>query len=339
LPAGQPANTPAGILQIATSLRGVDQTLATLREVALLAGAMVILLACGAGWALAGAALQPIKRITQAARAIGAAQDFDRRVDYAGPADEVGQLASTFNTMLDRLRAAFVVQRRFVGDASHELRTPLTTIRGNLGLLERKPPIMEADREAVVADLVSETERLMRLVGDLLTLARSDAGRPLRQEPVALGPLLASLLRRLAVAHPGREIRQEGWADLVVLGDPDALTQVLLIMLDNALKFTPAGGAVAVGVAGEPGHVAISVRDSGPGIAPEALPHIFERFYQADATRTGTGTGLGLAIAHALMAGQHGTISVQSQPGQGATFTVRLPYALTSPRPALVACA
>jgi signal transduction histidine kinase len=335
-PAGPAVGTPVGILQIATSLHGVDQTLTTLREVLVIGGAIVILLACGAGFALAGAALRPITRITQAAEEIGAAQDFDRRVTYVGPPDEVGRLASTFNTMLDRLRAAFLAQRRFVGDASHELRTPLTTIRGNLGLLEREPPIAEADRVAVVGDLVSETERLMRLVGDLLTLARSDAGRPLRQELVPLRPLLANLLRRLAVAYPDRAIAQEGVADVAVLGDPDALTQVLLILLDNALKFTTPEGRVTVVLAAEANHVAISVRDTGTGIAPEALPHIFERFYQGDEARTGRGTGLGLAIAKALVEGQHGTIGVQSEVGRGSTFTVTLPRAATAPQPALV---
>jgi signal transduction histidine kinase len=309
-------------------LHGVDQTLATLREASVLGAVLVILLACGAGFALAGAALRPITRIIQAAREIGARQDFEHRVDYHGPPDEIGLLASTFNAMLDRLHAAYQVQRRFVGDASHELRTPLTTIRGNLGLLEREPPIAPADRRAVVADLVSETERLMRLVSDLLTLARSDEGRPLRQEAVPLRPLLATLLRRLSMAYPGREIGQEGQADVAVLGDADALTQMLLILLDNALKFTPRHRTVGVSIAAEDGYVAISVRDTGPGIAPHAVLHVFDRFYQGDEARTGAGTGLGLAIAKALVDRQHGTISVQSQVGQGSVFTVRLPRAV-----------
>ena len=155
-------------------------------------------MAFGVGWWLAGTALRPIKRITRTAQEIGAAQDFGRRVSYDGPPDEVGRLASTFNTMLSSLQAAYHTQRRFVADASHELRTPLTSIRGNLGLLKREPPIAETDRVAVIDDLVSESERLSRLVADLLTLARSDTGRPLRQEPVPLGPLVGDVIRRLA---------------------------------------------------------------------------------------------------------------------------------------------
>jgi len=324
--------TPTGILQVARSLHDVDQTLTTLWQIMLVGGGVATLLAFGAGWWLAGTAVRPIDRITHTAQEIGATQDFSHRVAYAGPPDEVGRLAATFNTMLARLQAAFQTQRRFVADASHELRTPLTSIRGNLGLLQRQPPIAEADRIAVVADLVSESERLSRLVADLLTLARSDTGRPPRQESVPLGPLVADVTRRIAASHPGRPIREEARADTVALGDPDALTQVLVILLDNALKFTPPDGTVAVTTAQRDGSVALAVRDTGPGIAADALPQVFERFYQGDAARTGSGTGLGLSIARSLVEGMRGTISVESRAGEGTTFTVTLPRAATAAR-------
>ena len=315
------------ILQMARSLHDVDQTLTYLWQILLAGGAIAIVLAGAAGWWLTGTGLRPINRIAQTAQEIGATQDFGRRVAYSGPADEVGRLAATFNDMLAALQAAFQAQRRFVADASHELRTPLTTIRGNLGLLQREPPIAEADRLAVVADLVSESERLSRLVGDLLRLARTDTGRPLRREPVPLEPLVADVTRRLAVLQPERAIRAESDSAAAALGDADAITQVLLILLDNALKFTPADGTVAATVAARGEHVILTVRDSGPGIAADALPHIFERFYQGDAARTGTGTGLGLAIARALVEGMDGTIAVESRVGAGATFTITLPRA------------
>jgi signal transduction histidine kinase len=225
------------------------------------------------------------------------------------------------------LQEAYQAQRRFVADASHELRTPLTTIRGNLGLLQREPPIAEADRVAVLADLVAESERMSRLVGDLLTLARTDAGRPLRHEAVPAAPLLADIARQLAAGHPGRRIHYEGADGVAVLGDPDALMQVLLILLDNALKFTPPEGDIRVTTTATHGQVAIAVRDTGPGISPAALPHIFERFYQGDTARAGAGTGLGLAIAKAVVEALHGTISVESAVGHGSTFTVTLPRA------------
>ena len=318
--------SPIGLVQLARPLQDVNQTLSILRIGLLLGGVVGILVACVAGWLVAGAALRPINQITQTAQEIGAAQDFDRRVDYSGPADEVGLLAATFNTMLGRLQSAFQAQRRFVSDASHELRTPLTTIRGNLGLLQREPPITEADRVAVIDDLVSESERLSRLIADLLTLARSDTGRPLRQQPVPLSPLIGDLVRRLDVLHPER-ILQQSAPDVIALGDSDALTQVLLILLDNALKFTPPEGTITISTAAHGDQVVLQVRDTGAGIAPDDLPHIFERFYQGDTARTGTGTGLGLAIARAMVEGQHGSIGVESQVGQGTTFTVTLPRA------------
>ncbi|HWE60252.1 MAG TPA: HAMP domain-containing sensor histidine kinase [Chloroflexota bacterium] len=317
----------ADILQVASSLHDMDQLLATLRQILLAGGAIVTLLAFGAGWWLAGTALRPINRITQVAQEIGATQDFGRRVAYTGPADEVGRLAGTFNTMLTRLQAAYQAQRRFVADASHELRTPLTSIRGNLGLLQRQPPIAEADRVAVVADIASESERLSRLVGDLLTLARTDTGRLPRQDPVPLSPLVGDVVRRLAVLHPDRLIQEDAPSGAVAVGDSDALTQALLILLDNALKFTPTTGTVSVSTAVRGDTVTIAVHDSGPGIAPHALPHIFERFYQGDAARAGMGTGLGLAIARAVVEGLQGTIGVESWPGLGSTFTVTLPRA------------
>ncbi len=315
------------IVQVANSLHDVDQTLTTLWQILLAGGVIATLLACGAGWWLAGAAVRPINRITHTAQEIGATQDFSRRVAHAGPPDEVGRLAATFNTMLARLQAAFQTQRRFVADASHELRTPLTSIRGNLGLLQREPPIAEADRVAVLSDLVSESERLSRLVGDLLTLARTDTGRPLRQDPVQVAPLVGDVVRRLAVLHPERTIRKDAPESIVTKGDTDAITQILFILLDNALKFTPIEGTVAVTAEVKGDRVAITVRDTGPGIAPDALPNIFERFYQGDAARAGTGTGLGLSIAKALVEGLRGTIEVQSQVGEGTAFTVRLPRA------------
>ncbi len=329
------AQRVVGIVQVARPLQDAYGPLDTLRPVLFLGGVLATLLAFGAGWLLAGTALRPIARITRTARDIGEARDFGRRVAYSGPPDEVGRLATTFNTMLVGLQEAYQVQRRFVADASHELRTPLTSIRGNLGLLQREPPISDVDRHEVLADLASESERLSRLVSDLLTLARTDAGRQLRRESVLVAPLLADLSRRLAASYPGRPIRCEGGDGVAVEGEPDALTQVLLILLDNALKFTPPDGQVSVVTTLMDGRVSIAVRDTGPGIAPEALPRVFERFYQGDAARAGTGTGLGLSIAKALVEALHGTISLESEPGCGSAFTVTLPTApaVASPAP------
>jgi signal transduction histidine kinase len=300
---------------------------------ALLAGGgLGLLVAFGAGWLLAGAALRPIDRIIQTARAIGAERDFTRRVAYRGPNDEVGRLATTFNVMLTELHAtyrqvaqALQAQRRFVGDASHELRTPLTTIRGNLELLRREPPIGESDRRAVLSDTIDETERLARLVNDLLALARADAGWQPALDPVAVDALVEEVCRQARLLAPDRPIVADVSRDVTVVANRDLLKQVLLILVDNALKHTPPSGAVTIAAMAEGEQVALGVRDEGPGIAPDMLPHLFERFYRGDSARTEGGTGLGLAIARALVEAQGGAIAVESCAGAGSVFTVRLP--------------
>ncbi len=323
-----------GVMQVARSLAEQDDSLVTLRNALLIGSGFVVALAFIAGWVLSGTALRPIQRITDTAHIIGAQRDFDRRVDYHGPPDEVGQLATTFNGMLNELQEAHQQteqtlqrQRRFVADASHELRTPLTTIRGNLGLLQRWPPITEEDEHAVLGDMVDETNRLIRLVNDLLVLARSDAGRTLRQEPVAIAPLVDDVCRQAKLLGEQRTIVCETVPAMNVLGDQDAIKQVLLILLDNALKFTPEDGTITIGATQTQRMAAICIHDTGPGIAPEALPHIFERFYRSDESRTGSGAGLGLAIAQELIETQQGEITVESASGKGSTFTVTLPLA------------
>ena len=331
IPYGQPAT---GIVQVARSLAEPDQSLATLRNILFAGSAIVTVAMFGMAWVMSGAALRPIHRITDTAHAIGAERDFDRRVDYAGPPDEIGRLATTLNVMLSELQAAYrqaeqalQAQRRLAADASHELRTQLTTLRGNLGLLRRDPPIDAADREAVIHDMLDETNRLIRLVNDLLVLARADAGRTLRSERVPLQPLVEDICRQAKLLGPGRVIECDNGLSVAVIGDRDALKQVLLILLDNALKHAQPGGTIALATSMREGRVSVSIRDTGPGIAPEALPHIFERFYRSDSSRTGAGAGLGLAIAKELIEAQRGAISVESQVGRGSVFTVTLPGA------------
>jgi two-component system, OmpR family, sensor kinase len=376
----------AGIVQVARSLAEHDQSLGTLGSILTIGSSLVTIAAFGIGWVLAGAALRPINRVTLTAQAIGAERDFGRRVEYVGPNDEIGRLSTTFNAMLTELQAAYrqaeqslQAQRRLVADASHELRTPLTTIRGNLELLRREPPIRADDRVAVLSDMVEECERLMRLVNDLLALARADAGRPLRIDVLPLKPLVEEVCRQARRLDSGRPIDTSGVRDVTVAANRDALKQVLLILLDNALKYTPVDGKIAVEVtidhrppitedggsriedrgskiedstvsAGEtrssilyplssnlpavvnrPSSVVVRVRDTGAGIAPEALPHIFERFYRGDTARTGEGAGLGLSIARTLITAQHGTIAVESAPGRGTVVTLTLPQVASSP--------
>jgi two-component system, OmpR family, sensor kinase len=317
------------IVQVARSLAERDRTLAALGTTLIIASLVTTLSAFAIGWALSGITLRPIKAITQTAQAIGIESDFTRRVDYIGPHDEIGELATTFNSMLARLENAYQrvsqtlkLQREFVADVSHELRTPLTTVRGNLALLNRQPPLPDSEQVDVLTDLVEESDRLIRLVNDLLIMARADAGRGLTRRPVAVRPVVEESCRLVRQSEQEREIVTD-IQDVTVQGDRDALKQVILILLDNALKYSQ--GVVEVTVAAEEDQAIISVQDHGPGIEPEALEHIFERFYRGDRSVSAPGFGLGLPIARALVEAQGGAIMVASQPGEGSRVSVRMP--------------
>lgn len=317
----------AEIVQVARSVADQDRYLSTLRRNLLIGGAVAVAAAFVSGWIMAGVVLRPIHRITQTAQAIGEARDLSRRVQHRGPNDELGQLATTFNAMLAQLEAAYKQQQQFVADVSHELRTPLTTLRGNLGLLRREPPISDADRAEVLSDMEDECERLIRLVNDLLVLARADARRSFQSVPVPIRPLLDEVCRQANLLDPDRTITCDVVPDVAARADRDALKQVLLILLDNALKHTR--GDVRVSTAGDGERVKIDVQDYGPGIEAERLPHIFERFSRGPDAASGANLGLGLAIARSLVEAQGGTITVESQVGQGSTFTVSLPRSMS----------
>jgi two-component system, OmpR family, sensor kinase len=318
------------IVQMARAITERNRTLQSLATTLVLAGSLMVLFAFGIGWFLAGITLRPIQRITQTAKAIGEERDFSHRVDYQGPQDEVGQLASTFNSMLARLQDAFQkvehalqMQRDFVADVSHELRTPLTTLRGNLSLLRRDPPAPAEEQADILNDMVGESDRLIRLVNDLLLLARADAGRSLAKEPVDVSSLLEETCRQAKLLDPKRQINQDYPPALIVGGDHDAIKQVLLIILDNALKHSTSSINVTAKRAGS--WCEICVQDFGQGIPPEKLEHVFDRFYRGNETSMIPGFGLGLPIAQALVNGQGGEIRMASELGKGSSVTLRLP--------------
>jgi two-component system OmpR family sensor kinase len=316
------------VVQIARPLTEQDQHLEVLGSNLLIVGGVAVVAAFGIGWILSGLVLRPVGRITQTAHAIGAERDFGRRVDHSGPNDEIGQLATTFNEMLGELQAAYQQQRQFVADVSHELRTPLTTIRGNLGLLRREPPVSAGERADILDDVTEESDRLIRLVNDLLALAHAESGRELRSETVQVRPLVEDVCRQAWLLDPERAVICDDVRDVAALGDRDALRQVLLILMDNALKHTT--GAITVAAEAADEQVAIRVRDAGPGIKPEAFLRIFERFYRGENAMGESNIGLGLAIAKALVEAQGGTIAVESQLERGSVFTVTLPQALSA---------
>jgi len=323
IPIPGPNGRLAGTLQILSPLTLLDTATERLVRVMIGVGIVALVLAFMVGSVIAGQALLPVETISQAAKQITAADDLSRRIPYDGPMDELGQLTMTFNTTLERLERLFVAQRRFVADVSHELRTPLTTIQGNLDLIKRygpDPVSMEA--------IGSEVKRMTRLVGDLLLLAQADSGRlPLHESPVELGTLAFEVYQQAKVLATQVELRLDRIDAVRVNGDPDRLKQLLLNLITNAIKYTPAGGQITVNVTQEKGYAFLKVSDTGIGIPKEDLPHIFDRFYRVDKARAREmgGAGLGLSIAQWIAEAHHGRIWAESEPGKGSTFTVQLP--------------
>jgi signal transduction histidine kinase len=321
-------NQPIGIVQVATSLATLDDAMAVIRRVWLVGSALALVLAAAVGNILARAALRPIMAITETAQQITNTEDLSQRIPVAVPTDELGRLTETINDMLGRLDALFQMQQRLVADVSHELRTPLTTIQGNLDLLRRGAADDPAMRVAALRAIGDETARMRRLVNDLLLLAQADAGLKLILQPVELDTLLLDVYRQTSVMTGGVTVRLGAEDQALVLGDADRLRQLLLNLVVNALKYTPAGGEVILGMRRTDGWALVTIRDTGVGIAAEDLAHIFDRFYRADPSRARSGGfGLGLPIAQWIAQAHGGRIEVESELGEGSVFTVWLPEA------------
>ncbi len=335
-----------GIVQLARPLADRDRSLRSMGITLIVGSLSTTVIAFGVGWLLAGTTLRPIQRITETALAIGESQDFASRVAHKGPNDELGRLATTFNGMLGRLQGAYQqlahaleVQRDFVADVSHELRTPLTTIRGNLALLRREPPLPRDEQREILDDLMGESERLTRLVTDLLTLARADAGQQLPVASVLVDAIVDDVCRQTRLLAPGREVlcsvcadlqgescTMDASAGLFALAYDDGLKQLLLILADNAAKHGE--GTIHIAACPDGRHVVLTVRDSGPGMPEDLRARAFDRFYRGDSSRSTPGFGLGLSIARTLTEAQQGTLTMESHVGVGTTFTVRLPRVL-----------
>jgi signal transduction histidine kinase len=323
----QIAEQRTAFVQVAMSTRQFDDALARLRFILVAGGITALFLAGAVGWAIARRALRPISDITETARAIALSQGFSRRLDHYGSRDEVGLLVVTFNEMLASLEAAYVAQRRFAADASHELRAPLTTIRGNLELLERVKDMPPAEQAHAISHARQEADHLSHLVSDLLSLAQADAGQGLQMQPVELDTILLDAYRQAVAMASDVHVSIDKLEQIIVSGDSERLRQLLIILVDNALKYTPGGGQVTLSLTREGDWAAIVVRDTGIGIDTEDLLHIFDRFYRADGARAQDpgGSGLGLSIAKWIVEDHGGEIYVESTPGRGSTFTARLP--------------
>jgi two-component system OmpR family sensor kinase len=341
-------------LTVAQDISDIDSAVSRLVSTELLVGALVLVLLVAAGvWAVR-TSLRPLREIERTAGAI-AAGDLTRRVPSPEPGPdpprtEVGRLAHALNAMLAQIEAAFAARaaseermRRFVADASHELRTPLTTIRGFAELYRQGAASTPEEVGRLVRRIEDEASRMGLLVEDLLLLARLDQERPLELAPVELPVIVSDAVHAARAVASDRHIELEVHSDgvpLVVQGDDARLRQVVGNLLSNAVTHTPAGTAVTVRLRAEPGTAVLEVADQGPGLTPEHAERVFERFYRADSARsrrrrggvvdaTG-GTGLGLAIVAALVAAHRGKVEVDSTPGKGATFRVRLPLTTDS---------
>jgi len=317
------------VVQLGESMRTTERTLAEMRSLLLVGGAVAVVSGLAGGWWLTRQSLRPVQRLTETVAGIAQTGEFNRRVPEPDVHDEIGRLALTFNDLLDRLQLLLDRQRALVADTSHELRNPLMVLRGNLELLGHDLPA--SDRTEATTESLEEVDRMTRLVGDLLFLADADSDSAIQHADVALEALVAAIAEDavlIATRDDGmREIVLEANDPIVVHGDPARLRQLIWNLVENAVRYTPAGGTVTLALRLHGPVAELTVSDTGIGIPPEHLPHIFERFYRVDTSRSRAlgGTGLGLSIVRQIAEAHGGQVRVRSTVGEGSTFTVALP--------------
>jgi two-component system, OmpR family, sensor kinase len=327
------------LIVVSQPLKTVTEELEMLRRVFLIAVPLALLLAGLGGFFLARKSLAPVVAMSERARQIGA-ENLEMRLPVANPRDELGQLAATFNELLSRLDSSFSLQRQFMADASHELRTPLSVMRTATQVILEKPRRDENEYRDALAMINDQTSRLARIVDDMFTLARADAGRrPLTLGAFYLDELIGETSRAASVlaARKGVTVEAAGPAEVLYYGDEHLLRQMLLNLLDNAIRHTPAGGGVRVSLTQFDSTCEVVVADTGEGIPVEAQPHIFERFYRVDKARSrsdingngadngGGGAGLGLSIALWVAEAHGGTIELVRSDPTGTAFAIALP--------------
>lgn len=315
------------ILQVAASLDVVDAARKNLTDVLSIIWIVAVLFSGIVVWFTLGQTLKPLGAITETVEQINRADDLSRRIPYQGPEDdEIGNLVGSFNQTLERLEALFTSQQRLLADVSHELRTPLTVIKGNVDLMRR----MKSLDEESLASIDQESGRLTRLVGGLLLLAQAESGKlALNMKRVELDLLLTEVFQEMSILAGNKvHLRLNEIDQAYVNGDRDRLKQVFINLVANAIQYTPQGGEVFLSLEKIGEQARVICRDTGPGIPAEDLPHIFERFYRAEKSRTRretAGFGLGLSIANWIVERHGGRIEVNSQERKGTTFAIWLP--------------
>jgi heavy metal sensor kinase len=313
------------IVQVGRSTQSISDVTRATETILIGGGAIAALLVLIVAYLLARSALRPVEEITHLASDIGAS-DLTQRIAAEREPAEIQRLADTFDAMLARLESAFAQQRSFVMDVSHELRTPLTALRGNLDVMLMDKGL-DPDTRAQLESMSSEVARLIRLTSNLLYLAHAEAGREIARRPVELDALCLEVVRQARTLREDVSVRLDNEVQVTVLGDRDLLKQLVLNLVDNAIKYSPPNTDVTVSLYATGDEVQIVVGDRGPGIPPEQLEQIFERFYRVSGaqSRTVGGAGIGLAISRWIAQAHGGDIRVESDVGAGSRFIVVLP--------------
>jgi heavy metal sensor kinase len=315
------------LLQVGASLAGSDGALRRFLELLLWGMPASLLIVVIVGRWMAGVALAPLERFAVAVRAIDAA-NLQQRVPVSGAGDELDDVAHAFNDTLARVEDAIAEMRQFSTALAHELRTPITALRGEIELAAMKPGAGE-DQRASAASQLEELDKLKRLIDQLLTLARAESGQiPLAHDRVDLAPIVEEVVDQLEPVAQARglTLTADVAARPAIVGDGSWIERLLLNLLDNAFKFTPEGGAVTVRLSEDGADAVLEVRDTGIGMTPEVLPHVFERFYRGDPARAagGFGVGLGLSLVKWIVDRHNGAVAASGAPGAGARVTVHL---------------
>ncbi len=317
------------LIQVGTSLKGVEDTLKNLRIFLFTAIPCALILSTLGGRFMATRALKPVAEITGTAQDIAHGANLSRRIPIPEVQDEIGNLAHTFNEMMNRLEKSFAQVRQFSGDASHELRTPLTVLKGQSELVLSKPR-SKAEYQEVLSSNLEEINYMSRILEDLLILSKGDEGEvALEKEPVELGGIVEEVSRQGEIFADEKDVKiiLAYLEHVTILGDAHRLKQMVWILLHNAVKFTPSGGEIKITLQDLDDTVYFTIRDTGIGIPEQDLPKIFDRFYRVDKARSRMegGSGLGLSICKYIVDRHHGTIDVESKLGEGTKFKIRFP--------------